>query len=253
MIVMASDYVGWKVMEYLTGRGEDIRYLIIDPHDRGGYNSRITDVYKARVANGTVLTGDALADRGVIDELSNSNPKIGILAWWPNILKGPILKVPAMGWLNFHPSYLPFNRGKHPNFWCLVDETPCGVTLHYVNEGIDSGGIVAQKKTELSWEDTGETVYLKARESMIELLQEKYDDIIAGRLPVIEQALEAGTFHRAKEIETACRIDLDATMQTRRLLNILRAKMFRPHAPAFFQDGDKTYSVEIVIKEVATP
>ena len=59
---------------------------------------------------------------------------MGILAWWPYILKGRVIKIPKKGWLNFHPAYLPFNRGKHPNFWCLVDETKCGVTLYFIDE-----------------------------------------------------------------------------------------------------------------------
>jgi len=48
--------------------------------------------------------------------------------------------------INLHISYLPFNRGSHPNFWSFINNTPKGVTIHEINEGIDTGNIIYQKK-----------------------------------------------------------------------------------------------------------
>ena len=58
-----------------------------------------------------------------------------------NILKK--LKRPA---INLHISYLPFNRGCHPNFWSFVENSPKGVTIHEIDKGIDTGPIIYQKK-----------------------------------------------------------------------------------------------------------
>ena len=46
---------------------------------------------------------------------------------------------------NLHISYLPYNRGSHPNFWSFYDNTPSGVTIHIIDEGLDTGPIVFQK------------------------------------------------------------------------------------------------------------
>ena len=46
---------------------------------------------------------------------------------------------------NLHISYLPYNRGAHPNFWSFHDNTPSGVTIHLIDSGIDTGTIVKQK------------------------------------------------------------------------------------------------------------
>jgi methionyl-tRNA formyltransferase len=46
---------------------------------------------------------------------------------------------------NLHISYLPYNRGAHPNFWSFYDNTPSGVTIHLIDEGIDTGPIIYQK------------------------------------------------------------------------------------------------------------
>ena len=43
--------------------------------------------------------------------------------------------------LNIHPSLLPFGRGKYGYFWSIINSEPFGVTIHLVDEGIDSGKI----------------------------------------------------------------------------------------------------------------
>lgn len=51
-------------------------------------------------------------------------------------------KVPV---INLHISFLPWNKGAHPNFWSFWDNTPAGVTIHLIDEGIDTGHILFQK------------------------------------------------------------------------------------------------------------
>ena len=48
--------------------------------------------------------------------------------------------------INLHISYLPYNRGADPNFWSFKNNTPKGVTIHEVDEGIDTGDIIFRKK-----------------------------------------------------------------------------------------------------------
>lgn len=47
--------------------------------------------------------------------------------------------------INLHISYLPWNRGAHPNFWSFYDNTPSGVSIHLIDKGIDTGPILFQK------------------------------------------------------------------------------------------------------------
>ena len=66
------------------------------------------------------------------------------LAWWPKIVLDYIVDAPNVGVANFHPTFLPYDRGKNYVFWRLVEGTSFGVTLHFVDEGIDSGDIAFQ-------------------------------------------------------------------------------------------------------------
>ena len=46
--------------------------------------------------------------------------------------------------VNLHNSFLPFNRGADPNIWSIVEKTPRGVSLHYIDSGLDKGYIIGQ-------------------------------------------------------------------------------------------------------------
>lgn len=70
------------------------------------------------------------------------------------IIKQEVLDALGNNVVNLHNSYLPFNRGADPNIWSLVDGTPRGVTLHYMDAELDKGYIIAQK---LVTEGDGET------------------------------------------------------------------------------------------------
>ena len=58
-----------------------------------------------------------------------------------NILKK--IKKPI---INIHLSYLPYNRGAHPNFWSFIENTPAGVSIHKIDKGIDTGDVIFRKK-----------------------------------------------------------------------------------------------------------
>ena len=62
------------------------------------------------------------------------------------ILSKKIIETSNCDIINLHISYLPWNRGAHPNFWSFYDNTISGVTIHLINEGIDKGNIIYQKK-----------------------------------------------------------------------------------------------------------
>lgn len=47
--------------------------------------------------------------------------------------------------INLHISLLPWNRGADPNLWSWLDDTPKGVTIHWIDEGVDTGDVLSQK------------------------------------------------------------------------------------------------------------
>lgn len=175
---------------------------------------------------------------------------LGVLAWWPRIIRQPIIKLANRGFINTHPSLLPYNRGKHYNFWALVEQSPFGVTLHAVDDGIDTGPILAQQAISYDWTDTGESLYRKAQLAMVALFQSSYPEIREGTLVPRVQLANEGSFHHSSEIELASQIVLNKDYSAAYLLNLLRARTFEGHPACWFEDHGSRYQVTIKIERI---
>lgn len=172
---------------------------------------------------------------------------LGFLLWWPYLVKQNVLNLTKQGFINTHPSLLPHGRGKHYNFWTIVEEAPFGVSLHFVEEGIDCGDIVAQRSIDYGWEDTGKTLYQKAQSMIFELFIHEYLSFKVGMIKRKPQDLTLGSLHYARELEPASLIELDRSYTGRELLNLLRARTFDPHPACRFIDGGQTFEARILI------
>ncbi len=71
-------------------------------------------------------------------------PDVAVVACFTRRIPPAALAVPRLGFLNLHPSLLPLYRGPQPLFWQLRDGAPTGATVHYMDEGLDTGDIAAQ-------------------------------------------------------------------------------------------------------------
>lgn len=109
-----------------------------------------------------------------LDMLREEKPDV-IINQSQFIIKKPLLNIARIGMLNRHNALLPKNRGRLTPFWVLYNKEPeTGVSIHFVDEGIDSGPIVVQKRFNISEKDTFHTVveknYQLASKAMLEAL-----------------------------------------------------------------------------------
>jgi methionyl-tRNA formyltransferase len=86
-----------------------------------------------------------LSNPSTLALLAGLHPDLMVVACFPSIFPASVLQLPRYGCLNLHPSLLPAYRGPAPLFWMARQgEHQAGVTLHFMDEGADSGDIVAQ-------------------------------------------------------------------------------------------------------------
>lgn len=181
--------------------------------------------------------------------VKDNNIDIVILAWWPDILKKKIIESAKIGFINLHTSFLPYNQGKHPYYWAIVEGTDFGVTLHFVDEGIDSGPILFQKKIPVDITDTGETLWYKSWKGVIELFKESYDKITNLDFVPIPQENDVATFHLAKMLDPHSRIDLNKTYKANDLINRIRGRTFLKGESSYFFYNGKKYWIKTIIEE----
>ncbi len=101
--------------------------------------------------------------------------------------------------INLHISFLPWNRGADPNLWSFLEDSPKGVTIHYINEGVDSGDIIAQKEIVFDYKgETLATTYERLNREIIELFKEQWALIMRGDVLRLRQTA-GGSTHRKED------------------------------------------------------
>jgi methionyl-tRNA formyltransferase len=103
---------------------------------------------------------------------------------------------------NLHISYLPYNRGAHPNFWSFYDNTPSGVTIHLIDSGVDTGQIVKQKY--VNFQESDDT-FVKTYSALIENIENLFLEFLPSLLTdtwTAKKQRGIGTHHYVKDFPT---------------------------------------------------
>lgn len=102
--------------------------------------------------------------------------------------------------VNLHTSFLPFNRGASPNIWSIADDTPRGVTLHYMDKELDKGFIIAQRFVICNDSETLSSSYNALDKAMKELFREAFHYYKYWQ-EIKKKAIGCGTYHSVSDTE----------------------------------------------------
>ena len=153
--------------------------------------AHLREVESAVVAVGV----DAPVDVELIDVI---DPEFAVVHNYRVILRAPVLERLPDRIVNLHISLLPWNRGADPNLWSILEDTPSGVSIHYVDAGVDTGDLIAQERVELFDDDTLRTSYARLQQTMATLFRAMWPAIRAGTCPRVPQQ-EPGSSHRVAD------------------------------------------------------
>lgn len=122
-------------------------------------------------------------------------PDIAVVVAYGQILPANLLTIPKHGFINLHASLLPKYRGAAPIQWALLNgEKESGVTIMKINEWLDAGEIILQKKTKIDDQDDAITLSKKLFSAGKEALLEALEQIKNGQASFLPQAEGAATF-----------------------------------------------------------
>jgi methionyl-tRNA formyltransferase len=98
----------------------------------------------------------------ITQAIQQNQVTVGLMMTFPYMIPPEILALPAKGFINFHYGLLPLCRGPHPILWHLLNnDAEAGVTIHKVDEGIDTGPVILQEKIPIAYNDTYGTLQSK--------------------------------------------------------------------------------------------
>ncbi len=249
ILFLGNNWVGWQVADWLVQNEERVVGAVLHPPARQQYGTELVNLMSTNSI--PMFTGPDLQQPDMLERIEELEADLALSLYFGYILKSSFISLFPNGVINLHPSYLPYNKGAHPNVWSLIDGTPAGVTLHYIDDGVDTGDIIAQRRIDVEPVDTAKTLYRKSEIASFDLFRTTWPKIRMGKTERLSQSAGVGTFHRAKDISRLDRIDLEQTYTVRELLNLLRARTFPPYPGAYFEeDGRKVYvRVELSYEE----
>lgn len=142
-----------------------------------------------------VIQPQKLREPAAMAQLNEWNPDLIVVAAFGQILKKEVLELPKHGCLNVHASLLPRWRGASPvSAAILAGDEETGVTIMKMDEGLDTGPVLARKSTRIRSDDTAGSVTQALSNLGADLLLETLPDYLSGRIIPQPQPEEGATY-----------------------------------------------------------
>lgn len=178
-----------------------------------------------------------LSERDYAGLVAEARPDLGFVVGCRVLLAKAIYQIPNLGTLALHDSLLPEYRGFAPLNWSIINgRDHTGVTLFYLNESMDGGDILAQKRVVIGPRDEGPVVYNRICEATVDLVLNAVSLFERGNPPRKSQQAFEGSFTCARVPDDGL---IDWKDSTANIFNLVRA-LAHPYPGAFtFYQGEK--------------
>lgn len=159
---------------------------------------------------------------------------------WSQIAGAGTLSAPSRGCIGIHPTLLPIGRGRAPIPWTIIKglhET--GITMFVLDEGVDSGPIIAQETVSVEATETATSLYKKIAHLHKDVIENTWNDLISDNVDRIVQDDDRATYWPARRPEDGEILECMTTLQVDRLVR----GVTRPYPGAFYRMEHKTLRV----------
>ena len=191
IVIVGQGPFGEKVLQVLIENGEDVVGTFSPPDKRGEGMKVLAE--KSGIPS---FRPGLMKEPEVYEAYSKLKPELAILAFVTDIIPEKLLTVPSLGTICYHPSILPRHRGASAINWALIQgDTRTGLTIFWVDKGIDTGPILLQKEVEIKPEDTTGSLYFNKLFPMgVDAMAEAVELIKRGKAPRIPQDNSKATY-----------------------------------------------------------
>lgn len=153
-----------------------------------------------------LLRAKKINSEEVREAVKQAAPDLCVISHFERLIKQPLLEIPPMGFINLHPSLLPYYRGMAPQHWPIINgEKEAGISVHYVEELADTGNIIVQRRFPLLPDMYVSDLQKVWLENYKTIMVEAIDNILEGK-PTFEQRHLEGSYY-GKLKEEQCQIN----------------------------------------------
>ncbi len=249
VLLIGRDSFGKDCLKALLEQGEDLVGVITVPDNPGQAKANPTKEFATEAAI-PLLLPSSLKDLKVTDWVKSRLPELIVLAFVTEIIPKAIFDIPKYKAINFHPALLPRYRGGSAINWAIINgETETGVTIHYIDAGIDTGDIIIQEKVPIYPEDTVASLYFERLYPIgVRMIAEAVRMIGEGEAPRIKQDNSKASYQPIIQ-EKHVIIDFGKSVQT--VHNLIRGSNPHPGATTFLRGKKiKIWNSQIVSENI---
>jgi len=192
LIFMGTPDLARTVLQRLLDLADlKIVAVVTQPDRPKGRDLRLTPspVKKLAVESALpVLQPERARDPTFISQIRDLRPDLIAVAAYGQILPKALLEIPPYGCLNVHTSLLPRYRGAAPIQWAILNGDPeTGVTIMKMDEGMDTGAIIAMEKTPIADDDNAQSLHDRLATIGAGLLVKTIPDYTSGKISPRQQ------------------------------------------------------------------
>ncbi len=234
---MGNNQRGITCLEALANSNHELVYAIAQRGEGGWYESIDK---KAKELGIPSSIEEKPNNKRNIKRIRHLKPDLIVMCGYSKIIGKELLNIPRYGCINLHASLLPYYRGAAPLNWALINgEKTIGLSIYNVDEGIDTGPILAQERIAVSKEQTIKDVLDKTLEIYPRMLIDVCDKIESRKIhPRIQNPNEGSYYTKRHPRDGIFNWD---SMTDWQIHNQIRA-LTHPYPGAFFYySRDKIY------------
>src|SRR6201987_1006698 len=194
IVVHGQQAFGKAVLEALLKRGENVIAAYVAPEKAGQKADPLKEA--ALAASLPVYQPVSYRNPAIWEEFRALKPDLQVMAFVTLFVPEDFLNIPTNGSIQYHPSLLPRFRGPSAINWPIIQgETETGLSIFWPDNGLDTGDVLLQKKTQIGPADSLGSVYFDRLFPMgVEAMLEAIDLVKAGKAPRIKQDHAQATY-----------------------------------------------------------
>ncbi len=191
IVYMGTPDIAATILKRLLEGPDEVVLVVTQPDRPKGRGGKLAcpPVKEVALEAGLpVFQPERLREPGAFETIAAAEPDMIVVAAFGQLLPKAILELPRLGCINVHASLLPKYRGAAPIQWAILDgEEETGVTIMYMNEGLDTGDILLQRTVPIDREETGGSLHDKLAVLGADALMEAIPQLVEGTLPPVPQ------------------------------------------------------------------
>lgn len=246
IVFMGTPEFAVASLDALVGGGYNVVGVVTMPDKPAGrgYKMQFSAVKEYALAhNLPLLQPEKLKNEEFLDAMRALHADLQIVVAF-RMLPEVVWAMPPLGTFNLHGSLLPQYRGAAPINWAIINgEQETGVTTFFLQQEIDTGDLILQKRTPITDGDNAGTIHDRLMSIGAAAVVETVDCIIAGTAPKTPQPQGVTLKSAPKIFKETCRVDW--TQSCHQIFNFVRGLSPYPAAWSVLHTDDKTIDIKL--------